>query len=186
MCHACLPHMPRDRVTLSDGSVRVVGRRYFLRMGLVYCANAYGEDPVVAGLLWQLRRFARSHRYAIHAYCFVPKQAVLLLEGHVDSSPLRRFIRDWKHRTTLDHRWATGLDLWQRGHVDQMLSPGESTHEVARYVVETAVRDGFVATASEHRYSGSDVADTVDALQRAAHRPPSRMVQPARRMLRFG
>jgi len=139
-------------------------------MGLFYCVDVFGEDLVVEGLLRQLRQSARAHRFAIHAYCFVPNQVSLLLEGLAHSSPLRRFIRDWKRETTLDYRKTTGMELWQRGHVDQMLSPGECTHDVARYVVETPVRGGFVATASEHRYSGSDVSATGEALQRAAHR----------------
>ena len=170
MRHAFPSHMPCERVIHSDGSGRVGRHRYFLRMGLFYRADVFGEDPVVEGLLRQLRQSAREHRFAIHAYCFVSNQVSLLLERLAHSPPLRRFIRDWKQRTTLDYRKTTGMELWQRGHVDQMLPPGECTHEVARYVVETAVRGGLVATASEHRYSGSDVSATGEALQRAAHR----------------
>jgi hypothetical protein len=123
MRHACPSHILRERIMLSNGSARFGRRHYFLRMNLFYCANVFGEDPVVDGLLRQLRQSAREYRFAIHGYCFVSKQISLLLERLAHTSSLRCFIRDWKQRTTLDYRKTTDMELWQRGHVNQMLPP---------------------------------------------------------------
>ena len=161
--------MSRERVLCSDGLPRIGLRRYFLTMCTFYQADVLGKDRVVEGMLRQLRQCARAHRFAIHAYCFMPNEVSLLLEGLSHSSTLRRFVRDWKQRTTLDYRKSTGRDLWQRGYVDQALYAGECTDEVARYVIGTPVRDGLVATASEYRYTGSDTSATGGILPRAAH-----------------
>ena len=168
--------MSRERLHRSDGSARAGLLRFFLVMGTFYRADVFVKDPVVEGMLRQLRQCARDHRFAIHAYCFTPNQVSLLLEALSHSSSLRRFVRDWKQRTTLDYRRTTGRELWQRGHVDQRLHSGECTDEVARYVIETPVRVGLVATASEYRYTGSDTSAPVEAPRRAAH---GGQVQPA-------
>ena len=126
--------------------------------------DALGTDLVVEGMLRQLRQCALNHRFAIHAYCFMPHEVSLLLEGLSPSSALRRLIRDWKQRTTLEYRKATGGDLWERGHVDLALCAGECTHEVARYVIGIPVREGLVSTASEYRYAGSDTGATSGTL----------------------
>ena len=94
----------------------------------------------------------------------------LLLEGLSHSSALRRFVRDWKQRTTMDYRKTAGRDLWQRAHVDHRLHAGDCTDEVVRYVIGTPVRDGLVATSSEYRYTGSDTSATAEILSPVAHR----------------
>ena len=55
------------------------------------------------------------------------------------------------------------------GHVDQTLNAGESTDEVARYVIGIPVRDGLVAAASEYRYTGSDTSGTREIRPGAVH-----------------
>jgi hypothetical protein len=94
-------------------------------------------------------------------------QELLLLEGLSRSSALRRFVRDWKHWTTFDYRSTTGKELWQRGHVDQVLGPDEDTDVVMRYVMETPVRAGLVAHVQQYRYAGSDTNTIDDVLSRA-------------------
>jgi REP element-mobilizing transposase RayT len=134
-----------------------------------YRSDVLGKDLIVEAMLRLLRQCAHDHRFAIHAYCFIPHEVSLLLEGLSHSSALRRFIRDWKQRTTLEYRKSTGRELWQRGHIDQTLHAAECTGEVARYVMGTPVRNGLVATASEYRYSGSDTNETGEVLPRKGY-----------------
>ena len=88
----------------------------------------------------------------------MPNDVCLLLEGLSDSSDLRRFVRDWKHRTTFEYRNTTGGELWQRGHFDYVLRPGEDTDLMMRRVLEAPERAGLVAHAREYRHAGSDTS----------------------------
>lgn len=120
-----------EQVAYANGVARVGRHRYLVALSTVYRANSCDGDPVVEGIVRQLRQCALEHHFAIHAYCFACGEVTLLLEGLSASSALRRLIRDWKWRTTLDHRLATGRDLWHRGHIDQLVNPGARTPDVA-------------------------------------------------------
>lgn len=98
----------------------------------------------------------------------MPHEVHLLLEGLSHSSEFRRFVRDWKQRTTFDYRNTTGGDLWERGHLDHVLRPDEDTYFVMRYVLGTPVRTGLVAHVKEHRYVVSDTSAIDAVLSRAA------------------
>ncbi len=98
----------------------------------------------------------------------MPHDVHLLLEGLSRSSEFRRFVRDWKQRTTFDYRNTTGGDLWERGHLDHVLRPDEDTYFVMRYVLGTPVRAGLVAHVKEYRYVGSDTSAIDAVLSRAA------------------
>lgn len=160
--------MPRERVPCLDGSAYRGLRRYFLTICTFHRTHAFRKDPIVEGVLMQLRQRAIDHRFAIHAYCFMPTEVHLLLEELSRSSELRRFVRDWKQRTTFDYRNTTGRDLWQRGHIDRVLRPDEDTDFVMRYVLGAPVRAGLVTHVKEYRYAGSDTNVIDDVPSRAA------------------
>ncbi len=160
--------MSRELVQRQNGPAYVGLRRYFLTICTFHRSDAFRRDPVVEGVLMQLRQRAIEHQFAIHAYCFMPNDVHLLLEGLSDSSDLRRFVRDWKRRTTFEYRNTTGGDLWQRGHFDHVLRPDEDTDLVMRHVLEAPERAGLVAHASEYCYAGSDTAVIDDSRLRAA------------------
>ena len=160
--------MSRELVPRLNRSAYAGLRRYLLAICTFHRTNALRKDPVVEGVLMQLRQRAIDHQFAIHAYCFMPNDVHLLLEGLSDSSDLHRFVRDWKRRTTFDYRSTTGEELWQRGHFDHVLRPDEDTDLVMRYVLGIPVRAGLVAHAKEYRHAGSDTAATDDWLLRAA------------------
>ena len=138
--------------------------RHFLTICTFHRTQGFREDPIVEGMLTQLRQRAVDHQFAIHAYCFMPSEVHLLLEGLSRRSELRRFVRDWKRWTTFSYRGTTGGELWQRGHVEQVLHPDEQTDVVMRYVLATPVRAGLVANVNDYRYVGSDTSAMCDVL----------------------
>jgi len=166
--------MSREVVPRMAGSRHIGRRRYLLTICTFHRTHAWCTDPVVEGVLMQLRQRAIDHRFAIHAYCFMRNDVHLLLEGLSDSSDLRRFIRDWKQRTTHEYRNATGGELWQRGHIDHVLRPGEDADVVKRYVLGTPVRAGLVAHAKEYRYVGSDTSEADELMLRTTEAATAR------------
>ena len=150
-----------------EGSAYVGLRRYFLTICTFHRTRAFRKDPVIEGVLMQLRQRAIDHQFVIHAYCFMPNHVHLLLEGLSDSSDLRRFVRDWKQRTAFDYQNATGGDLWQRGYFDHVLRTDEDTDLVTRYVLGNPMRAGLAADMKEYRYAGSDTSTIDDLLLRA-------------------
>ena len=164
-----------------DESAYIGLRRYFVTICTFHRTDALRDDPVVEDVMWQFRQRAIDHRFAIHAYCFMPDHVHLVLEGLSDSSDLRRFVRDWKQRTTLTYRKTTGKDLWQRGYFGQALRADEDTVIVARYVLTNPVRAGLVATVNDYRYVGSDTSTIGDLLLRAAEADQQRACPPASR-----
>ena len=135
--------MSRELVPRLNGSVYVGRRCYFLTVWTFHRTHASHTDPIVEGVLMALRQCAADYQFAVHAYCFMPDHVYLLLEGLSNSSDLRRFIRDWKQRTTYEYRNTTGGDLWQREHVDHVLRPDEDLDFVMRYVLSAPVRVGL-------------------------------------------
>ena len=171
---SCLTRgMSRECVPWPDGPACRGSRRYFLTICTFHRTHAFRKDPIVEGVLTQLRHHAIVHRFAIHAYCFMPNEVHLPLEALSRTSELRRFVRDWKRRTTFDYRNTTGRDLWQRGHLHHALHPDEDTDVVMRYVLGALVRAGFVTHVKEYRYAESDTNATDDV--------PSRAVEPETR-----
>jgi REP element-mobilizing transposase RayT len=160
--------MSPEVVPRLNGSVYVGRRRHFVTVWTFHRTDASHTDPTVEGVLMALRQCAVHYQFAIHAYCFMPDHVPLFLEGLSDSSDLRRFIRDWKQRTTYEYRNTTGGDLWQRGHVDHVLRPDEDADVVMRYVLGAPVRAGLVPPSGEYRYVGSDTGATDGVLLPAA------------------
>lgn len=160
--------MSRELVPRMNGSVYVGRRRYLVTVWTFHRTHASRTDPIVEGVVMALRQCAADYQFAIHAYCFMPDHVHLLLEGLLDSSDLRRFIRNWKQRTTYEYRNTTGGDLWQRGHIDHVLRPDEDTDFVMRHVLSAPVRAGLVPHSEKYRYVGSDTEATGGAPLRAA------------------
>ena len=211
MRHACPSHMPRERVILSDGSGRVGRHRYFLRMGLFHRTDVFGEDrswraccgsydspPGTIAL--QFTRTVSCRTRSLSCWRDLSTRRLFAASSAIGSS---------------GPPWTTGRrPAWNSGSggMSTRRCPPASAHTRWR---DTSSKPLFAADSLPPRAS-IDTPDLMSAPpakpcseRRTEHRPfnpttdrasrhpqstsgmadavpPPRMVQPARRMLRFG
>jgi putative transposase len=138
------------------------------RYSLTFCTrlrrHLFVNDDVVSLVLAQFSRGADEEYFAVTAYCFMPDQVHLLVEGTSPASDCRRFIKRSKQYAGFAYSARFGQKLWQPGGFERVLRKDEDTNTVARYIVENPVRAGIAQTVEEYPYVGSLRCDLRDLL----------------------
>jgi len=132
------------------------GRRaYFLTLCVSDRKRVFTDGALVEALLSALTKNCCAHRFAVHAFCFMPDHLHLILVGKSDSSELADLIRAFKGAATAEaRRWGVS-NLWQKGFYDHILRSERAIDEAAWYVFLNPVRAGLARTIEEWPYSGS-------------------------------
>ena len=117
--------------------------------------------------LSQILRSADEEGFAVVAYCFMPDELHLLIEGQTDGSDCKRFISRSKQYSAFHYARMFGGRLWQRRGFERVLRDHEATAVVARQILQHPVRAGLVRNAEDYPYLGSKVYPLGSLLARA-------------------
>ena len=115
----------------------------------------FREVEVVDGLIAILVKKARSERFDVLAYCFMPDHLHLLVIGKDDNSNLKKFINLFKQESGYWFKKNYNENLWHISYYDHILRKEESIEGVAIYILENPVRKGLVSHFREYRFSRS-------------------------------
>ena len=111
------------------------------------------EVEVVDSLIGILVEKARSERFSVLAYCFMPDHPHLLVSGDDDNSNLMKFISLFKQKSGYWFKKNYNKNLWHISYYDHILKKEESIEDVALYVLENPVRRGLVSDPKEYPFS---------------------------------
>ena len=115
----------------------------------------FRQVEVVDGLIAILVKKARSERFDVLAYCFMPDHLHLLVIGKDDNSNLKKFINLFKQESGYWFKKNYNENLWHISYYDHILRKEESIEGVAIYILENPVRKGLVSHFREYRFSRS-------------------------------
>ena len=144
--------------TLTPGPLKASAYVGIRRYSLMFCTDhrrhLLTKPPVVDLVRAQISRAATENQFEVIAYCFMPDQLHLLVEGKADSSDCKRFIARAKQYSAFYYSRAHHSVLWQRHGADRVLADDELSDAVARKILETPVRAGMVRRPEDYRFSG--------------------------------
>jgi putative transposase len=114
------------------------------------------RNPEIAlRLIDLLRETSAQLSFSVHAYCFMPDHAHILLEGLLPESNLIKFMKLFKQRTAFEYKKTHGHSLWQASYYDHLLRTIDATDDVAWYIWMNPVRKGLAKNPWEYPFSGS-------------------------------
>ena len=125
----------------------------------------FKDSKVVGRLVSILTETARSEKFNVLAYCFMPDHLHLLVVGEVDQSNLKKFISLFKQKSGYWFKKNCTEDLWHSSYYDHTLRNDEDIEKVASYILQNPVRKGIVSDSREYSFSGSFVTQPFRADQ---------------------
>ena len=134
-------------------------QRYFLTVCTADRHWAFDANVTAHEAIVHLRRSARSHDFALAAYCFMPDHVHVLVYGTTERADFRAFALLFKKLTGFYYRKHVGRRLWQAGHYEHVLRADEMTDTVARCILENPIRAGLSQALGEHPSAGSGLFD---------------------------
>jgi len=126
---------------------------YFLTILTKDHTACFKEAEVIGSLIDMLIETARSERFDVLAYCFMPDHLHLLVIGKDDKSNLKKFINLFKQKSGYWFKKNYNMNLWHISYYDHILRKEESIENVASYILENPVRKGLVSDFREYPFS---------------------------------
>ena len=126
---------------------------YFLTILTKDHTACFKEAEVIGSLIDMLIETARSERFDVLAYCFMPDHFHLLVIGKDDKSNLKKFISLFKQKSGYWFKKNYNENLWHISYYDHILRKEESIENVALYILENPVRKGLVSDFREYPFS---------------------------------
>jgi putative transposase len=126
---------------------------YFLTILTKDYTACFKEAEVIGSLIDMLIETARSERFDVLAYCFMPDHLHLLVIGKDDKSNLKKFINLFKQKSGYWFKKNYNMNLWHISYYDHILRKEESIENVASYILENPVRKGLVSDFREYPFS---------------------------------
>ena len=115
----------------------------------------FKEAEVVSHLISLLLETAKSERFDVLAYCFMPDHLHLLVMGRDDKSNLKRFMGLFKQKTGYWFKKISNKNLWHISYYDHVLRKEENLENVALYILGNPVRKGLVSDFKEYPFGWS-------------------------------
>ncbi len=115
----------------------------------------FKEAKIVNYLISLLLETAKSERFDVLAYCFMPDHLHLLVTGIDDKSNLKRFMSLFKQKSGYWFKQNYDDNLWHISYYDHVLRKEESLENVALYILGNPVRKGLVSDFKEYPFSKS-------------------------------
>lgn len=115
----------------------------------------FREAETVGSVVSILNETARSERFNVLTYCFMPDHLHLLVQGIGDDSNLKRFIGLFKQKSGYWFKKNYNKELWQTSYFDHVLRKEESLENVMQYILGNPVRKGLVLDFKEYPFSKS-------------------------------
>ncbi len=110
------------------------------------------EVEVVRSATDILLEEARSEKFSILAYCFMPDHLHLLVMGQDDRSNARKFVSLFKQKSGHWFKKNYNENLWHVSYYDHILRREESIESVTLYILENPVRKGLVSDYREYPF----------------------------------
>ncbi len=126
---------------------------YFLTILTKDHTACFKEAEVIGSLIDMLIETARSERFDVLAYCFMPDHLHLLVIGKDDKSNLKKFINLFKQKSGYWFKKNYNMNLWHISYYDHILRKEEGIKNVASYILENPVRKGLVSDFREYPFS---------------------------------
>jgi putative transposase len=128
---------------------------YFVTILTKDRATYFKEVEVVGGSISILNETARTERFNILTYCFMPDHLHLLVQGIDDHSNLRKFIGFFKQKSGYWFKKNYNENLWHISYFDHTLRKEESIESITLYILGNPVRKGLVSDFKEYPFSRS-------------------------------
>jgi len=114
-------------------------------------ARSHFSDPrFIRFCIKALDDKASMHAFNVPAYCFMPNHVHLLVAGLTESSPVKRYMQQFKQVTGFAFTQGHAISLWHRSYHDRVLRREESFESVATYMWANPVRAGLVENAGDY------------------------------------
>jgi REP element-mobilizing transposase RayT len=110
--------------------------RYLVTMQTKKRKDVFSVAPVMMDMLNVLRESCLAHQFIVHAYCILPDEVVLLIQGKSEQADMKAFVRAL--RTSSRSVFAAHGELWSRTYTERVLRKSEQTRDVVRSVVKLA------------------------------------------------
>jgi putative transposase len=161
-----LPRRPRLNAALYIGF-----QRYFLTFCTAQRREEFVAPEPVDLVLQQILQSGRELGMDVIAYTFMRDHVHLLVEALGDATNAAAFVHRSKQRSGYAFSRKYHRRLWQPSYFDRVLRDDDSVIAVVRYIVENPIRRGYVKSADEYPFSGSD-RYTMDQIMEAARWQP--------------
>ncbi len=126
---------------------------YFITILIKDHAAWFNKTGIVNGLTNILTETARSEKFDILVYCFMPDHLHLLVSGADVNSNLKNFISLFKQKSGYWFKKNYKENLWHVSYYDHILRKEESIERVAMYILGNPVRKGLVSDYREYPFS---------------------------------
>jgi putative transposase len=113
----------------------------------------FNDTEIVSHLISLLLETAKSERFDILAYCFMPDHLHILVMGRDGKSDLKRFMDLFKQKAGYWFKKIKNKSLWHISYYDHVLRKEESIESVVTYMLENPVRKGLVQDFREYPFS---------------------------------
>ncbi len=145
--------MPIGRPRRLDAFSYVGRHRYHFRLGTWDRVPHFASGRIVDEVREQFLVCFTRPDVAILAYCFMPDHVHVLVEGLTsDARPVDLIVR-WKQASGFWFQREHHERLWQPSFFERVLREGETSCNVARYILANPVRGGIVTSPSEYPFS---------------------------------
>lgn len=107
--------------------------RYLLKMQTRKRKGVFCDTPVMMEMLKVLREGCVQHHFVVHAYCILPDEIALVIQGKAEQADMKAFVRTI--RITSRSRISTVGELWSRTYTERVLRKTENTRDLVRSVI---------------------------------------------------
>jgi REP element-mobilizing transposase RayT len=118
--------------------------RYLVTMQTRKRREVFSATPLMMEMLNVLRGACLEQQFNVHAYCILPHEVVLLIQGKTEQADMKAFLRAL--RASSRTVFAGDGDLWARTYTERVLRKTEQTRDVARSVLNRAEQPSTYGT----------------------------------------
>ncbi len=115
----------------------------------------FKEAEIVSHMISLLLETAKSERFDVLAYCFMPDHLHILAMGRDGKSDLKRFMDLFKQKAGYWFKKINNKSLWHISYYDHVLRKEENIESVITYMLENPVRKGLVQDFRGYPFSWS-------------------------------
>ncbi len=138
--------------------------RYIVTLPLYPGVGIPADPSHVFLILNTLRDISHHHHFDVYAYCFLPKQLVVIIRGREETSDMKLFLSAFRKESSAAVVKIGMARLWSRKYLERVLRKTEDSKSAAKEVFMMPVRLGLVAAAGDYNALGSFVVSTASIL----------------------
>ena len=166
-----IPHEFRRKRNRLNRNSYLGPQAYFVTICARDRKRLFTNETLVCILLRTMMDQFKSHRFAIHAYCFMSDHCHIVISGQSHTSDLAKAVRAFKGAAVNEGRKSGWRNLRQRGFYDHIVRSGEDLDTIAAYISENPVRACLVRDPHKWPFSGSFVFDWTQCGPAGTYRP---------------